>query len=65
MDIITSVYYFIAARIILGIGEAGNFPAAIKAVMCGFLSGGPLRFLAEGAVLCPVKTGISARIVIK
>lgn len=27
---ITSVYYFIAARIILGIGEAGNFPAAIK-----------------------------------
>lgn len=34
-------------------------------VMCGSLSGGPLRFLAEGAVLCPVKTGISARIVIK
>lgn len=27
---ITSVYYFIIARIILGIGEAGNFPAAIK-----------------------------------
>ncbi|MGG6547010.1 UNVERIFIED_CONTAM: MFS transporter, partial [Prevotella sp. 15_C9] len=27
---ITSVYYFIAARIILGIGEAGNYPAAIK-----------------------------------
>ena len=27
---ITSVYYFIDARIILGIGEAGNFPAAIK-----------------------------------
>ena len=27
---ITSVYYFIAARVILGIGEAGNFPAAIK-----------------------------------
>lgn len=27
---ITSVYYFIAARIILGIGESGNFPAAIK-----------------------------------
>lgn len=27
---ITSVYYFIAARIILGVGEAGNFPAAIK-----------------------------------
>lgn len=27
---ITSVYYFIAARIILGLGEAGNFPAAIK-----------------------------------
>ena len=26
----TSVYYFIAARIVLGIGEAGNFPAAIK-----------------------------------
>ncbi len=26
----TSVYYFIAARIILGVGEAGNFPAAIK-----------------------------------
>lgn len=25
-----SVYYFIAARIILGVGEAGNFPAAIK-----------------------------------
>jgi ACS family hexuronate transporter-like MFS transporter len=25
-----SVYYFIAARIILGTGEAGNFPAAIK-----------------------------------
>ncbi|MCM1021839.1 MAG: MFS transporter [Muribaculum sp.] len=28
---ITSVYYFIAARIVLGIGESGNFPAAIKA----------------------------------
>ena len=27
---ITSVYYFIAARIILGLGEAGNFPAAVK-----------------------------------
>ena len=27
---ITSVYYFIAARIVLGVGEAGNFPAAIK-----------------------------------
>ncbi len=27
---ITSVYYFIAARIILSIGEAGNFPAAVK-----------------------------------
>lgn len=27
---ITSVYYFIAARIILGIGESGNFPAAVK-----------------------------------
>lgn len=27
---ITSVYYFIAARIVLGTGEAGNFPAAIK-----------------------------------
>lgn len=27
---ITSVYYFIAARIILGIGEGGNFPAAVK-----------------------------------
>ena len=27
---ITSVYYFIAARLVLGIGEAGNFPAAIK-----------------------------------
>lgn len=27
---ITSVYYFIAARIILSVGEAGNFPAAIK-----------------------------------
>lgn len=27
---ITSVYYFIAARIVLGIGESGNFPAAIK-----------------------------------
>ena len=27
---IVSVYYFIAARIILGLGEAGNFPAAIK-----------------------------------
>ncbi len=27
---ITSVYYFIAARIVLGLGEAGNFPAAIK-----------------------------------
>lgn len=25
-----SVYYFIAARVILGLGEAGNFPAAIK-----------------------------------
>ena len=40
-------------------------PAPPPCVMCGFLSGGPLRFLAEGAVLCPVKTGISARIVIK
>lgn len=28
---ITSVYYFIAARIILAVGEAGNFPAAVKA----------------------------------
>lgn len=27
---ITSVYFFIAARVILSIGEAGNFPAAIK-----------------------------------
>lgn len=27
---ITSVYYFIAARIVLGVGESGNFPAAIK-----------------------------------
>mgnify|MGYP001089215523 FL=1 len=27
---ITSVYYFIAARIVLGAGAAGNFPAAIK-----------------------------------
>lgn len=27
---ITSVYYFIAARIVLAVGEAGNFPAAIK-----------------------------------
>ena len=27
---ITSVSYFIAARIILGIGESGNFPAAVK-----------------------------------
>lgn len=27
---ITSVYFFIAARIVLSIGEAGNFPAAIK-----------------------------------
>ena len=25
-----SVYFFIAARIVLGVGEAGNFPAAIK-----------------------------------
>ena len=28
---IVSVYYFIAARVVLGIGEAGNFPAAVKA----------------------------------
>lgn len=27
---IVSVYYFIATRIILSVGEAGNFPAAIK-----------------------------------
>ncbi len=27
---LTSVYYFIAARIVLGVGEAGNFPAAVK-----------------------------------
>lgn len=27
---ITSVYFFIAARVVLSIGEAGNFPAAIK-----------------------------------
>lgn len=27
---IVSVYYFIAARVILSVGEAGNFPAAIK-----------------------------------
>lgn len=26
----TSVYFFIAARIVLAVGEAGNFPAAIK-----------------------------------
>lgn len=29
---ITSVYYFIAARIVLGIGEAGNFPAAAREI---------------------------------
>lgn len=29
---ITSVYYFIAARIVLAVGEAGNFPAAIKVI---------------------------------
>lgn len=27
---IVSVYYFLAARVILAVGEAGNFPAAIK-----------------------------------
>ena len=27
---ITSVYFFIAARIVLSVGEAGNFPAAVK-----------------------------------
>ena len=27
---ITSVYLFIAARIVLGLGESGNFPAAVK-----------------------------------
>ncbi len=27
---IVSVYYFIAARIVLAVGEAGNFPAAVK-----------------------------------
>ncbi|WP_295727630.1 MFS transporter [uncultured Muribaculum sp.] len=27
---ITSVYYFIAARIVLAVGESGNFPAAVK-----------------------------------
>lgn len=27
---ITSVWFFIAARLVLGLGEAGNFPAAIK-----------------------------------
>ena len=27
---ITSVYFFIAARIVLAVGESGNFPAAIK-----------------------------------
>ena len=27
---ITSVYFFIAARVVLAMGEAGNFPAAIK-----------------------------------
>lgn len=27
---ITSVYFFIAARVVLGLGEAGNFPAAVK-----------------------------------
>ena len=27
---ITSVYFFIAARVVLSVGEAGNFPAAIK-----------------------------------
>lgn len=27
---ITSVYFFIAARIILAVGESGNFPAAVK-----------------------------------
>lgn len=30
MIAITSVYYFIAARIVLSVGESGNFPAAIK-----------------------------------
>ncbi len=27
---ITSVYYFIAARVVLAVGESGNFPAAVK-----------------------------------
>ncbi len=27
---VTSVYFFIAARIILAVGESGNFPAAVK-----------------------------------
>ena len=27
---ITSVYFFIRCRVILSVGEAGNFPAAIK-----------------------------------
>lgn len=27
---ITSVYFFIAARIVLSVGESGNFPAAVK-----------------------------------
>ncbi len=30
MIAITSVYFFIAARVVLALGEAGNFPAAIK-----------------------------------
>ncbi len=30
MIAITSVYFFIAARVVLSIGESGNFPAAIK-----------------------------------
>lgn len=30
MVAITSVYFFIAARVVLAVGESGNFPAAIK-----------------------------------
>ncbi len=56
-----SVLGFAAARFLLGLGEAGNFPAAIKTVAEWFprreraLRDGPLQFgLNVGAILAPL-----------
>ena len=67
---ITSVYFFIAARIVLATGEAGNFPAAIK-VTAEYFPKKDRAFATSifnagatvGALAAPVSTCMSASIV--